>query len=50
VPWWGGRLQVAISLGGTIVLAGDTPETLIGRSYAALECGLKQPADSVAMA
>ncbi|MBZ5729153.1 MAG: PAS domain-containing protein [Acidobacteriia bacterium] len=40
VPWWGDRLCVTLSMGGTIVRAGDTPETLVSRAGAALESSL----------
>jgi PAS domain S-box-containing protein len=43
VPWWGDRLTVALSIGGTVVRPGDTAETLVDRADAALESGLSQP-------
>jgi PAS domain S-box-containing protein len=46
VPWWGDRLSVTLSVGGTIVRPGDTPETLVSRANAALERSLPQPGDS----
>jgi hypothetical protein len=36
VPWWGDRLSVTLYVGGTIVRAGDTPESLAGRAEEAL--------------
>lgn len=47
VPWWGQRLHVALSMGGTIVRTGDTPEALVSRADAALESSLQQGADPV---
>jgi PAS domain S-box-containing protein/diguanylate cyclase (GGDEF)-like protein len=39
VPWWGDHLAVAISMGGTIVRAGDTPQSLVDRAEEALDAG-----------
>jgi PAS domain S-box-containing protein/diguanylate cyclase (GGDEF)-like protein len=50
VPWWGGRIAVTLSMGGAIVTAGDTPETLVARAGSALESSLPQPWDRVVMA
>lgn len=36
VPWWGDRLSVSISIGGTTARPGDTPESLIERAIQAL--------------
>jgi PAS domain S-box-containing protein/diguanylate cyclase (GGDEF)-like protein len=47
IPWWGDRLSVTLSMGGTIVEAGDTPETLVARADAALESSLLQSEDRV---
>jgi PAS domain S-box-containing protein/diguanylate cyclase (GGDEF)-like protein len=46
IPWWGQRLQVTLSIGGAIVQAGDTWETLAARAEAALESNsrLEDPA------
>jgi len=38
--WWGDRLQVTVSIGGTVVEPGDTMETLVSRAQAALDGGL----------
>jgi GGDEF domain-containing protein len=37
VPWWGDRLSVTLSMGGTMVRPGDTVESLLGRAEEALE-------------
>lgn len=37
VPWWGDRLSVTLSIGGTVARAGDTPESLMDRAEQALE-------------
>ena len=39
VPWWGDHLSVSLSMGGTIVRAGDTPTSLVERAGQALEAG-----------
>lgn len=44
IPWWGERLQITLSIGGAIVHAGDTWETLVARAEAALESSLEDPA------
>lgn len=50
VPWWGDRLSVAISAGGAIMRAGDTPESLAKRAEAALQAGLREDGDHVVVA
>ena len=47
IPWWGNRLSVTLSVGGTIVEAGDTVDDLVGRVEMALERSLQQSADNV---
>jgi len=47
VPWWGDRLPLSLSMGGTVVRTGDTPETLVSRADAALDTSLLQPGDSI---
>jgi len=47
VPWWGDRLSYTISMGGTMVCAGDTFELLLGRAQQALEAAAAARADSV---
>ena len=47
VPWWGERIHGSISIGGTVVRAGDTPEELVGRAEAALGCRPSPGADFV---
>jgi len=32
IPWWGDRLSVTVSIGGTLVHEGDTPESMIARA------------------
>lgn len=39
-PWWGDRLSIAASMGGTMVRAGDTPESLVDRAEEALQNSL----------
>jgi PAS domain S-box-containing protein/diguanylate cyclase (GGDEF)-like protein len=39
VPWWGDHLSVTVSMGGTIVRDGDTPQSLVERAEAAIEAG-----------
>ncbi len=36
IPWWGDRLSVAISAGGSVVCPGDTPEAMVLRATSAL--------------
>lgn len=50
IPWWGDRISVTLSMGGTMVCAGDTPESLLERAYAALGASLLEHGDHVAMA
>src|ERR1017187_5872152 len=47
VPWWGDRLSVTVSLGGTMVRPGDTVESLLGRAEEALEATTAAHPDSV---
>jgi len=47
VPWWGDRLSFTISLGGTMVLPGDTVDSLLGRAEEALAAAVAAHADSV---
>jgi len=47
VPWWGDRLAVSISMGGTIVRAGDTPQSLVERAEEALDAGRAGAGDCV---
>lgn len=41
IPWWGERLRITLSIGGAVVQAGDTWETLAARAEAALESSLR---------
>jgi len=50
VRWWGDRLPVTLSMGGTIVQALDTAETLVVRADAALERSLLERGDAVVVA
>lgn len=50
VPWWGDRITVTLSMGGAVVRDGDTPETLVSRAEAALESGMPQTGDRLAVA
>ncbi|MGA2132827.1 MAG: PAS domain-containing protein [Bryobacteraceae bacterium] len=47
VPWWGDRLSVTVSMGGTLVRKDDTAETLIARASQALETVMAQGPGSV---
>jgi diguanylate cyclase (GGDEF)-like protein/PAS domain S-box-containing protein len=47
VPWWGDRLSVTVSIGGTMVRPGDTVESLLGRAEEALQAATAAHADSV---
>ena len=50
IPWWGDRISVTLSMGGTMVCAGDTPESLLDRADAALGASLLEHGDHVAVA
>lgn len=45
VSWWGDRLSVTLSMGGTIARAGDTPESLVSRAEEALQSSLLEHGD-----
>ena len=47
VPWWGDRLTVTVSMGGTMAIAGDTTESILRRGGEALEASLAEGPDSV---
>lgn len=47
VPWWGDRLNVTVSMGGTVALPGDTVKSLMGRAEAALDACLHEPEGQV---
>jgi PAS domain S-box-containing protein len=47
VPWWGDRIPVSLSMGGTIVRAGDTPETIVSRAEDALQSSLLPPEENI---
>jgi PAS domain S-box-containing protein/diguanylate cyclase (GGDEF)-like protein len=40
VPWWGDHLSVTLSIGATVVRAGDTPSSLMERAGQALAASL----------
>jgi len=42
VPWWGDRLSVTLSIGGTLVKAGDDTESLVHRAEEALQTSLQE--------
>jgi GGDEF domain-containing protein len=50
IPWWGDRLPITLSMGGTVVQMGDTPEALVSRADAALAASLLQHEDFVVVA
>jgi PAS domain S-box-containing protein/diguanylate cyclase (GGDEF)-like protein len=47
IPWWGDRLSVTVCVGGSVVLDGDTAETLVDRAEIALECSVGEAGDYV---
>jgi PAS domain S-box-containing protein/diguanylate cyclase (GGDEF)-like protein len=50
IPWWGDELSVTVSMGGTVVRPGDTPETMIERAEQSLETAADAGGDRVAVA
>jgi PAS domain S-box-containing protein/diguanylate cyclase (GGDEF)-like protein len=46
IPWWGDRLSVTISAGGTEARMGDTPQTLLARAEQALAASIQKGGDS----
>jgi PAS domain S-box-containing protein/diguanylate cyclase (GGDEF)-like protein len=50
VPWWGDRLSVTVTMGGTMVRPDDTVESLLGRAEAALEAATAADGESVVWA
>ncbi|MFN7993644.1 MAG: diguanylate cyclase [Bryobacteraceae bacterium] len=42
VPWWGDRLSVTLSIGGTLVKAGDDAESAVHRAEEALQTSLRE--------
>jgi PAS domain S-box-containing protein len=50
IPWWGDRISVTLSMGGTMVRAGDTPESLLQRADEALGTCLLEHGDHVVVA
>jgi GGDEF domain-containing protein len=47
VPWWGDRVSVTVSIGGTAVRPDDTAESLLSRAEAALGASLAEGGDRV---
>jgi len=47
VPWWGDRLSVTVSMGGTMVRPADSVESLLERAEQALQDAMSAQADSV---
>jgi diguanylate cyclase (GGDEF)-like protein/PAS domain S-box-containing protein len=45
IAWWGDRLPVTISVGGTVVKSGDTAETMVIRAERALRESIGQGGD-----
>jgi PAS domain S-box-containing protein/diguanylate cyclase (GGDEF)-like protein len=45
VPWWGERLSVTLSAGGTVARTGDTAESLVDRARKALENSMLEHGD-----
>lgn len=50
VSWWGDRLSVTVSIGGTMARAGDTVESLMQRAEDALDASLAEHGDSILVA
>jgi PAS domain S-box-containing protein len=50
IPWWGDRISVTLSMGGSMVRPGDTPESLLERADAALGASLLEHGDHVVVA
>jgi PAS domain S-box-containing protein len=50
IPWWGDRISVTLSMGGTMVRDGDTPESLLERADEALDASLLEHGDHVVVA
>ena len=49
VPWWGDRLTITLSAGGTIARAQDTPEEVVRRAKEALKGSVTVGLDRVAV-
>jgi diguanylate cyclase (GGDEF)-like protein/PAS domain S-box-containing protein len=47
VPWWGDRLSITVSMGGTMARASDTVESLTRRAEQALESSLANQTNSI---
>jgi diguanylate cyclase (GGDEF)-like protein/PAS domain S-box-containing protein len=47
VPWWGDRLSVTVSMGGTMARPADTVESLLERAEEALQAAAAAQPDSV---
>src|ERR1017187_7045648 len=47
VPWWGDRLSVTVSMGGTMVRPGAPVESLLKRAEEALQAATAAHADAV---
>ncbi len=50
VPWWGDRIFVTLSIGGTMVRGSDTPESLLERADRALSASLREQGNRVVVA
>lgn len=49
VPWWGDRLSVTVSMGGTMARPADSVESLLERAEEALQDAIRAGAGSVAV-
>ncbi len=47
IAWWGDRIAIAASIGGSAVLEGDTAESIVARAEGALAAGLSTAAETV---
>jgi GGDEF domain-containing protein len=47
VPWWGDQVSASVCMGGTIVRAGDTAESLLERAEEALKAATAAQTDSI---
>jgi PAS domain S-box-containing protein/diguanylate cyclase (GGDEF)-like protein len=49
ITWWGDRISVTVSVGGTAARAEDTADSLLGRAEEALEKSMREGGDRVAI-
>jgi diguanylate cyclase (GGDEF)-like protein/PAS domain S-box-containing protein len=49
IPWWGDQLSVTVSMGGTMMRDGDTPESLLQRAEQNLDAAAEAGGDRIAV-